>query len=153
MVFTAAERAYLEQQRLCRLATIGPDQVPNVRPLGFRLNADGTIDIGGPNHRSTRRFRNALARPRVSLVVDDMTPDVPGAIKPGMGRGVEVRGYAEAIVVDEPPSRPIGSAVTSCAYIPSGLSAGTLIPRYPTVRRVTNDGRSEGFDALGRDSR
>lgn len=106
MVFSAAERAYLEQQSLCRLATVGPDQVPSVRPLGFRLNADGTIDRGGPNHRATQRFRNALTHPRVSLVVDDMTPDVPGAIKPGMGRGVEVRGRAEALVVDEPPVAP-----------------------------------------------
>ena len=106
MIFTVAERRYLESQQLCRFATIGPGGVPHVRPLGFRLNPDGTIDIGGPNHRATQRFRNAVVRPDIGLVVDDMTPDEPGAVKPGMGRGVEVRGHAEAVVVDEPPVNP-----------------------------------------------
>ncbi|WP_031466196.1 PPOX class F420-dependent oxidoreductase [Sciscionella sediminilitoris] len=105
-MFTDAERAYLRGQELGRLATIGPDGRPQISPLGFRLNPDDTIDIGGPKLTSTRRYRNVLADPRLSFVVDDMTPDEPGAIKPGMGRGVEIRGTAETLWVEEPPVNP-----------------------------------------------
>jgi len=106
MHFNDAERAYLSGQRLGRLGTISPSGIPQVRPLGFRLNPDDTIDIGGPRLTSTQRHRNVLANPRVAFVVDDMTPDEPGAVKPGMGRGVEVRGHAETLTVEEPPVAP-----------------------------------------------
>ncbi len=106
MVFTDAERDYLSGRLLGRLATIDPDGTPQVRPLGFRLNADGTIDLGGPRVASTRRYRNVVANPRVGFIVDDLTPDEPGEIRPGMGRGVEVRGRAEALSVDDPPGAP-----------------------------------------------
>lgn len=106
MTFTDAERAYLKGQMLCRFATVGPDGTPQVRPLGFRLNDDGTIDVGGPHLTSTQRYRNVRANPAVSLVVDDLTPEGPDAVKPGMGRGVEIRGRVELLTVDEPPVNP-----------------------------------------------
>ena len=47
MPFTDAERAYLGSQMLGRLATIGPDGVPQNNPVGYRLDpATGTIEIG-----------------------------------------------------------------------------------------------------------
>jgi pyridoxamine 5'-phosphate oxidase family protein len=103
MVFTDKELAYLKTQGLGRLATIGPDGVPQVRPLGFRLNDDGTIDLGGPELNASQKWRNLEARPELSFVVDDMTPDEPGAVKPGWGRGVEIRGLAELITDHAPP--------------------------------------------------
>ncbi|MEU4550393.1 PPOX class F420-dependent oxidoreductase [Nonomuraea dietziae] len=103
-IFTDAERDYLHTQLLGRLATIGPDGTPHLRPLGFRLNSDGTIDLGGPWVARTQRYRNVQKNPRVSFIVDDMTPDGPEAIKPGMGRGVEIRGRAETLCVDDPPA-------------------------------------------------
>jgi pyridoxamine 5'-phosphate oxidase family protein len=106
MAFTSAERDYLKGQLLGRLATISPAGVLQVRPLGFRLNDDDTIDLGGPRVASTQRHRNVTSNPTVSFVVDDMTPDGPGAIKPGMGRGVEIRGTAETLTVDDPPGQP-----------------------------------------------
>lgn len=106
MPFTDAEVGYLRGQQLGRLATVGPDGTPQVRPVGFRLNDDGTIDIGGPKMSASRKYRNVVANPRVAFVVDDMTPDEPGAVKPGWGRGVEVRGRAETLTVDEPPVAP-----------------------------------------------
>jgi pyridoxamine 5'-phosphate oxidase family protein len=106
MVFTAAERGYLRSQRLGRLATIGPDGGPQVRPVAFRVNDDGTIDIGGPANAASRKYKNVEARPQVSFVVDDMTPEGPDEIKPGYGRGVEVRGRAELITVDPSPVAP-----------------------------------------------
>jgi PPOX class F420-dependent enzyme/OxyR family protein len=106
MTFNEAERSYLAGQMLGHLATVGPDGTPQVRPLGFRLNPDDTIDLGGPRLTDTQRYRNVVANPRVGFVVDDMTPDEPGAIRPGMGRGVEIRGHAETLTVDDPPVNP-----------------------------------------------
>ncbi|MFC5182640.1 PPOX class F420-dependent oxidoreductase [Actinomadura harenae] len=96
--FTAAERAYLTTQNLGRLATVAPDGTPNSRPVGFRLNDDGTIDIGGPDNAASRKYRNAQSNPAVSFLVDDLTsPDDPDAVRPGWGRGVEIRGRAEMV--------------------------------------------------------
>ncbi|GCE01920.1 PPOX class F420-dependent oxidoreductase [Embleya hyalina] len=101
--YTKIERAYLIGQSLGRLATVGPQGAPHVRPVGFRLNDDGTIDIGGPNLSNSQRWRNVERNPGVSFVVDDMTPDEPGAYRPGWGRGVEVRGRVELLRDHEPP--------------------------------------------------
>jgi len=38
MTFTDAQTGYLASQRLGRLATIGPDGSPQVKPVGFRYN-------------------------------------------------------------------------------------------------------------------
>ncbi|MDN5913608.1 MAG: PPOX class F420-dependent oxidoreductase [Pseudonocardia sp.] len=106
MTYTEAERLYLAGQSLGRLTTIDSVGRPQIRPLAFRLNDDGTIDLGGPASARTQRHRNVRGNHRVALLVDDMTPDEPGAIKPGMGRGVEVRGRAELTTTDVPPVNP-----------------------------------------------
>ncbi|MFI1500603.1 PPOX class F420-dependent oxidoreductase [Streptomyces platensis] len=104
-VFTPTERAYLAGQPLARLATVGPGGGPQVRPVGFVLNDDDTLDIGGPTMRRTQKYRNAQARPEVSLLIDDMAPaDDP--VAPGWGRGVEIRGRAELLTLDAPPMAP-----------------------------------------------
>ncbi|MFE7542228.1 PPOX class F420-dependent oxidoreductase [Streptomyces platensis] len=104
-VFTPTERAYLAGQPLARLATVGPDGGPQVRPVGFVLNDDDTVDIGGPALRRSQKYRNAQARPEVSLLIDDMAPaDDP--VAPGWGRGVEIRGRAELLTLDAPPMAP-----------------------------------------------
>jgi len=103
MVFTEAERGYLASQRLGRLVTIGPDGTPQVRPVGFWLGEDDTINIGGPNNGSSRKYRNLQANPLAAFLVDDLTPDEPGAVKPGWGRGVEIRGVAELLTGQQPP--------------------------------------------------
>ncbi|BCK70627.1 PPOX class F420-dependent oxidoreductase [Streptomyces libani subsp. rufus] len=104
-VFTPTERAYLAGQPLARLATVGPAGGPQVRPVGFVLNDDDTLDIGGPALRRSQKYRNAQARPEVSLLIDDMAPaDDP--VAPGWGRGVEIRGRAELLTLDAPPMAP-----------------------------------------------
>ncbi|MGF6880624.1 pyridoxamine 5'-phosphate oxidase family protein [Nocardia sp. GAS34] len=105
MPFTEIERTYLLTHPLGRLATVTPGGLPLIAPVGFQLNPDGTIDIGGPNPNS-QRYRNVKANPNVSFVVDDMTPDDPGEVKPGWGRGVIIRGEAEVLVVETPPVAP-----------------------------------------------
>ncbi|MER0477513.1 PPOX class F420-dependent oxidoreductase [Streptomyces sp. Edi2] len=105
MIFTKREHEYLTAQSLARLATTGPDGGPQVRPVGFRLNDDGTVDIGGPAMARSRKYRNAQTRPDVSVLVDDMSPaDDP--VAGGWGRGIEIRGRAEVLTVDVPPVAP-----------------------------------------------
>jgi pyridoxamine 5'-phosphate oxidase family protein len=101
--FTEKEREYLAAHQLGRLATIGPDDGPDVVPVGYRFNPDGTIDIGGPRLSTSRKFHNVEARPRAAFVVDDTVPEGSGPFRAGVGRGIEVRGRAEALVGVEPP--------------------------------------------------
>lgn len=97
--FTPAELAYLESQRLGRLATVAPDGVPQNNPVGFRYNPEGdTVDIFGLNMGATRKFRNVRLHPGVALVVDDIA-----SVDPWQVRGVEIRGRAEALSDVEPP--------------------------------------------------
>jgi pyridoxamine 5'-phosphate oxidase family protein len=93
-VFTDAEKTYLDNQPLGRLATIGPDGAPQTRPVGFTYNHDlDTIDIGGRDLTASQKYRNILADVRVSFVVDDLA-----SVTPWKPRGIEIRGTAEALV-------------------------------------------------------
>jgi pyridoxamine 5'-phosphate oxidase family protein len=88
--FTAKEIEYLQSQRLARLATIGANGDLHVVPLAFRYNPDyDTIDLGGHNFGTSKKYRDALRYGRVALVVDDVLP-------PWRPRFVEVRGTVEA---------------------------------------------------------
>ena len=89
--FTDNEIAYLLSQRLGRLATVRPDGKPQIAPVGFRYNAElDVIDIGGRYLSQTKKFRNIVQNPNISLVIDDVLP-------PWQPRGVEIRGTAETL--------------------------------------------------------
>lgn len=105
--FTAAERDYFTRQRpLARLGTLGPDGAPQVRPVGFFPNPDGTVDIGGYDLGRTQKFRNVQADGRVSLVIDDIASRDPWRV-----RGVEIRGRAQALEDVDPPMRMMSREV------------------------------------------
>jgi pyridoxamine 5'-phosphate oxidase family protein len=90
-VFTENELAYLRDQRLGRLATVRPDGSPQIAPVGFFYNAElDVIEIGGRFMSQTKKYRNILNNPHVSLVIDDVLP-------PWQPRGVEIRGIAQAL--------------------------------------------------------
>lgn len=93
-VFTPDEIAYLKNQRLGRLATVGPDGQPHVVPVGFRYNAElDTIEIGGHGGFTRRKkYRDILQNSRVAFVVDD----VP-SVNPWKARGIEIRGKAKIL--------------------------------------------------------
>jgi pyridoxamine 5'-phosphate oxidase family protein len=92
-VFTPTELGYLRGQRIARLATLGPDGAPQVRPVGILVDPEtGAIDIPGLDNPSTQKWRNVLGDPRVSLVVDDAA-----SVDPWRPRALEVRGVAEAL--------------------------------------------------------
>ena len=92
-VFTPAELAYLQSQRLGRLATVGPDGQPHVVPVSFRYNPDlDTVDIGGHGFTKRKKFRDVRHDRRVAFVVDDVT-----SVDPWMARGIEIRGDAAIV--------------------------------------------------------
>lgn len=93
MHFTEAELRYLATQRLGRLATVDPAGAPQNNPVGFRYNPEtGTIDIGGYNMGSSRKFRNVAVNGQVAVVIDDIA-----SVDPWRVRGIEIRGRAEAV--------------------------------------------------------
>jgi pyridoxamine 5'-phosphate oxidase family protein len=88
--FTAAEVEYLNRHRLGGMATIDPQGDLHVVPVGFRYNPEhDTIDLGGHNIVSTKKYRDALRHGRAALVVDDVLP-------PWQPRFVEIRGAVRA---------------------------------------------------------
>lgn len=122
-VFTEQEIAYLQEQKLGRLATVANDGAPHVVPVGFRYNAESdTVDVGGHNMGKSKKFRDARDTGKAAFVVDDVPP-------PWRPRGVEVRGRAE--VIEEPeelirihPERIVGWGLDSDAYKPNSRTVG-----------------------------
>jgi pyridoxamine 5'-phosphate oxidase family protein len=130
-IFTDAERAYLQtgglewggpERRLARLATVGPDGTPHVTPVGmWALDLDAeVIVVTGTDLVATKKFRDVASTHRAAIVIDDVLP-------PFQPRGVEVRGYAEAIADPEPririhPRRVIGWGLDD----PSSRNARTV---------------------------
>jgi pyridoxamine 5'-phosphate oxidase family protein len=98
MSFSPAERQYLQTQRIGRLATVDAGGRPQNNPVAYKVNDDGTVDIGGWTMGATRKYRNVGAHPAVALVVDDIV-----SVDPWTARGLEIRGTAEALAGAEPP--------------------------------------------------
>jgi pyridoxamine 5'-phosphate oxidase family protein len=89
-VFTESELAYLSDQRLGRVATVGPDGQPHVTPVTFHYNeAEDAIDIGGVSFGGTKKWRDAKKNQHVTLLVDDVIGP------PRRARALEVRGVVE----------------------------------------------------------
>jgi pyridoxamine 5'-phosphate oxidase family protein len=130
--FTSAEIEYLRNQRLGRLATVNGEGEPHVVPTGFRYNAElDTIDIGGHNLATSKKFRDAKRTGRAAFVVDDVLP-------PWQPRGVELRGRAEvfeeggyevnsdfdAELIRLHPTRIVGWGIDTDAYRPNSRFVG-----------------------------
>ncbi len=91
--FTSAEIAYLQSQRLARIATVGPEAQPHVVPVSFRYNPEhDTIDVGGHGFAQRKKYRDVQRNPRVAIVIDDLA-----SIDPWRPRMIEVRGNAEVL--------------------------------------------------------
>jgi pyridoxamine 5'-phosphate oxidase family protein len=102
--FTPEEIAYLQSQRLGRLATVSQTGEPHVVPVSFRYNPEQeSIDIGGHNIVSTKKYRDAVRYGRVAFVVDDVLP-------PWQPRMIEVRGTVQG--------KPVGGKAIMEAFAP-----------------------------------
>jgi pyridoxamine 5'-phosphate oxidase family protein len=89
--FTDSELSYLHEQRLGRVATVGPDGQPHVVPTSFRHNADlDAIDVGGMRISQTKKVRDVRRTGLATIVVDDVLP-------PWQPRMIEIRGRAEIV--------------------------------------------------------
>jgi pyridoxamine 5'-phosphate oxidase family protein len=91
--FTQNELAYLRgDRRLWRIATVGPNGMPHVTPVGMVVwnDALGTMDVGGHRVERTKKFRDVARSGRAALVADDVLP-------PWRPRGMEIRGDADAV--------------------------------------------------------
>ena len=96
MDFSPYEAEYLRSQLLGRLATVSEAGQPDNAAVGYRLEDDGTILIGGMNNTGTRKWRNVEAgNDKVAFVVDDLL-----STKPWRPRGVRVYGRAELVDVE-----------------------------------------------------
>jgi pyridoxamine 5'-phosphate oxidase family protein len=107
MTLTEAEQRFLSRQTHGHLATIGPDGIPQVKPLGFTYNAAlGTIDIAGYNMAGSAKYRNVRANPHVAFVVDEVTaPTMEGA------HFLEIRGNADTAVGSHDPGGHLGAEI------------------------------------------
>ncbi|HUB07124.1 MAG TPA: PPOX class F420-dependent oxidoreductase [Myxococcales bacterium] len=89
--FTEKEIAYLQTQRLGRMATVSPAGKPHVVPVGFRFDADrGVFEVGGHSLAQSKKFKDLQQNPAIAFVVDDLA-----SVTPWVPRGIEVRGRAE----------------------------------------------------------
>ncbi|NDJ35356.1 MAG: PPOX class F420-dependent oxidoreductase [Chloroflexi bacterium] len=92
-MFTEAELDYLNSNDLARLGTVHADsQQVDVVPVRYEF--DGTyFYIGGHYMTASRKYLNvASGSPKVALVIDDMQPGEPPAI-----RGIRIYGTAEVV--------------------------------------------------------
>lgn len=98
MSFTEDEIAYLRSQPLARLATLGPDEQPDVVPVACEFDGAGFWVGGGATVLGTRKIKNVVAgRHRVALVIDDFP-----SFDPFVARGIRIYGDAE------PPVERVG---------------------------------------------
>ena len=91
-VFTDAELKFLRgERRLARIATIGPDGMPHVTPVGWSLDPTTTVvEVTGHDFAATKKFRDVARTGRAAIVIDEVLP-------PWQPRGIEIRGRAEAL--------------------------------------------------------
>lgn len=95
MAFSDEEAAYINSQRVARLATVSGDGQPDVVPVGYEF--DGTdFYIAGMPLESTRKYRNVTAgNGKVALVVDDFV-----SVDPWTPRLLRVYGTAQVVTRD-----------------------------------------------------
>ena len=89
-VFTREEIEYLQENKLGRLATTNAECQPHLTPLTYVFNEEeDTIDVGGLNFETSKKWRDVHENPKVAFLVDDVIGP------PQRARAVEVRGEAE----------------------------------------------------------
>lgn len=96
-VFTDAERRYLSDFRLGRIATVGRDGTPHVAPVGWSYDPErDVIEVGGRDFARSKKYHDVKRSGRAAIVIDDLA-----SVDPWRPQGIEIRGAAE--VLDDPP--------------------------------------------------
>src|SRR5256714_645963 len=92
-VFTDAERRYLSDFRLGRIATVGRDGTPHVAPVGWSYDPEHeVIEVGGRDFARSKKYHDVKRSGRAAIVIDDL-PAIPGrevaGVVDGVGPGVD----------------------------------------------------------------
>ena len=91
-MFTSQEIAYINSQRIARLATVSKALQPDVAPVAFRFDGE-TFFISGFDISRTFKYKNIKSgNNSVSLVVDDIA-----SVQPWKARGIKIHGKAEIV--------------------------------------------------------
>jgi pyridoxamine 5'-phosphate oxidase family protein len=139
MTLTDAEQRFLARQARGHLATVGPDGIPQVKPLGFTYNETlGTIDLSGYNMADSAKYRNVRSNPRVAFVVDEVTaPTMEGA------HFLEIRGEAETAIGSQDPTGHLAPEIIRIH--PRRVISFNVDPAHPgfAARDVESAGRTE----------
>jgi pyridoxamine 5'-phosphate oxidase family protein len=124
-VFTDAERRYLSEFKLGRIATVGRDGTPHVAPVGWSyVPEQDVIEVGGRDFARSKKYHDAKRSGRAAIVTDDLA-----SVDPWRPRGIEIRGSAE--VLEDPPR----IRVRPQRIVSWGLDDEDLFARHPrTVR-------------------
>jgi pyridoxamine 5'-phosphate oxidase family protein len=125
-VFTDEELAYLQSQRLARIATASASGQPDVAPVGFGVDGDDIVS-GGLDITKTVRYTNLQDNPRATVVIDDLA-----SLDPWTPRGIKVRGAASIEPHDDGPRIRIRPQVIWSW----GINAGRE-KRFASVERRT----------------
>lgn len=91
-MFSEQERAYLQGQRLARIATVDAQGQPTVDAVGFSLDGEHIL-VGTHSPILSRKYRNVMnGNTKVALIVDDLQ-----SVQPWRPRGVKIHGTAEVV--------------------------------------------------------
>lgn len=125
IAMTSEERdAFLAEQRVCRVATVGKDGQPHVAPLWFAW--DGT-HLWLTSLTRSQRWTDLMNDSRISVVVD-------AGVEYHELHGVEISGRAEP--VGEAPV-PFGPGSEPEVEVPGGIMAR----KYFGMDEMFNDGK------------
>jgi PPOX class probable F420-dependent enzyme len=83
---TDAERAFVLERRLARVATVGPAGAPHVVPVMYAF-ADGAFWFS--SDPGDRKARNLRGDPRAALVIDEPPPAKAGVTVSGQATVIE----------------------------------------------------------------
>jgi pyridoxamine 5'-phosphate oxidase family protein len=131
-MFTDLEVAYLNDQRLGRLATVQRSGQPQASPVSFTWNAPlAVIDIPGMRMASTQKFRNLASNNRVAFVIDDVV-----SVDPWTVRCLEIRGTAEALEQPTDVAGPVYGAGAIIRIRPTRIISYGIDPDAVSPRTV-----------------
>jgi pyridoxamine 5'-phosphate oxidase family protein len=129
-MFSEKEIAYLQSQRLARIATVSTDGMPDVAPVGYTFNS-GRFLVGGIDLKRTLKYTNAKATARAAIVVDDW----PRA-DPPQPRGIKVHGSARIVHGDGYLGPGEYIEITPERYWSWGIEAPAFDNGQPVMKRV-----------------
>ncbi len=137
MILTDGEIAYVAAQRLGRIATVQSSGEPQLNPVSCYYNpVTETIDIGGHNMGTSKKYRNVAHNPLIAVIIDDMVNADPSTI-----RCLEIRGRALAVQAptdsaartDGPIIRVVPRRIISWGIDPPGVALGSRIVPLPPI--------------------